>query len=298
MSRQREDVARGNWSGEGLRGRVIATLPVTERRLDVAGMSTAVLDGGQGQPVVFVQAEHALVWLRVLPELVRTHRVVAPDLPGLGETELPPGRYDIDTALGWLGELVEHTCDTPPVLVGKGPAGAIAARFALRHGDRLAGLVLVDAHGLEKFRPRPGMALSYFGVMLRPTQERVERSLGTYCFTDLDRVRADLGERWDWFSAYTVEFFRTPTVKKAMRTLLPRLGKALPPSELIRIRVPTTLIWGRQDLAMPVGVAEAASARYGWPLHVIDDARDDPAIEQPDAFLHALHGALNSCSTA
>ena len=60
---------------------------------------------------------------------------------------------------------------------------------------------------------------------------------------------------------------------------------AIPPAELARIAVPTTLIWGRHDLATPLSVAEAASARYGWPLHVIEDAADDPPIEQPEAFL-------------
>jgi hypothetical protein len=42
-----------------------------------------------------------------------------------------------------------------------------------------------------------------------------------------------------------------------------------------------------------LSVAEAASARYGWPLHVIENARDDPAIEQPEAFLEALRAALD-----
>ena len=45
--------------------------------------------------------------------------------------------------------------------------------------------------------------------------------------------------------------------------------------------MPTTLIWGRHDLATPLRVAEAASARYGWPLHVIEDAADDPPVERP-----------------
>jgi hypothetical protein len=38
-------------------------------------------------------------------------------------------------------------------------------------------------------------------------------------------------------------------------------------------------------------VAEQASTRYGWPLQVIDDAADDPVIEQPEAFLRSLHVA-------
>jgi pimeloyl-ACP methyl ester carboxylesterase len=47
-------------------------------------------------------------------------------------------------------------------------------------------------------------------------------------------------------------------------------------------------------MATPLRVAEEAGARYGWPLHVIEDAADDPPIEQPEAFLRALHAALET----
>jgi pimeloyl-ACP methyl ester carboxylesterase len=69
---------------------------------------------------------------------------------------------------------------------------------------------------------------------------------------------------------------------------------AIPPPDLARITVPTTLIWGRHDLATPLSVAEAASARYGWPLHVIENANDDPPVEQPEALLRALRATLGS----
>jgi pimeloyl-ACP methyl ester carboxylesterase len=68
----------------------------------------------------------------------------------------------------------------------------------------------------------------------------------------------------------------------------------IPPAELARIAVPTTMIWGRHDRQVRLGVAHAASARHGWPLHVIEDAADDPAVEQPKAFLAALRAALGS----
>ena len=42
---------------------------------------------------------------------------------------------------------------------------------------------------------------------------------------------------------------------------------------------------------MPAWTGQA-SVRYGWPLHVIEDAADDPAAEQPEAFLRALSAAL------
>ena len=57
------------------------------------------------------------------------------------------------------------------------------------------------------------------------------------------------------------------------------------------IAAPTTLVWGREDRQTPVAVAQRASERFGWPLHVIEDAADDPAFEQPAAVLGALAAA-------
>jgi pimeloyl-ACP methyl ester carboxylesterase len=44
---------------------------------------------------------------------------------------------------------------------------------------------------------------------------------------------------------------------------------------------------------MPLPTAQAASARYGWPLDVIDDAGHFVGGDQPEAFLRALLGALD-----
>jgi pimeloyl-ACP methyl ester carboxylesterase len=272
---------------ESPRERLLSNLPVDDRRLQLAGVSTAVLEGGDGPPIVFLQGEFAAVWMRVIPDLVATHRVVAPDLPGLGASEPSGGPADLDRLLTWLGELIEQTCALPPVLVGKGPGGALAARYAVEHGDRIDRLVLVDSLGLAPFRPGVGMALTFMGVLMRPTEQRLERSFRRYCYVDLDRTRAAMGESYDSMVAYALDRFRTPSVKAAMRSLMKELARPVP--RLDRIAVPTTLIWGRHDVGVPLAVAEAASARYGWPLHVIDDARDDPAVEQPAAFLAALH---------
>jgi pimeloyl-ACP methyl ester carboxylesterase len=53
-------------------------------------------------------------------------------------------------------------------------------------------------------------------------------------------------------------------------------------------------VWGRHDRATALAAAEAASARYGWELHVIDGAADDPAIEQPERFLETLRRVIDA----
>jgi pimeloyl-ACP methyl ester carboxylesterase len=261
--------------------------------MEVAGVSTAVLEGGDGPPLILLPApgEFAAVWIRVIPDLVTTHHVIAPDLPGSGASEVSDGPPDVNTVLRWLGELISQTCAMPPVLVGHTAGGALAARFAVDHSDRLDRLVLVDTYGLARFRPAPKVALSFIRAALRPTERSLDRAF-RHCFVDLNGVRADMGERWNWLAEYALDRFRTPSVKAAGRRLGPKLVSAIPPEDLVRIAAPTTLIWGRHDLGVRLEVAEAASARYGWALHVIENAADDPAIERPGAFLQALRATL------
>jgi pimeloyl-ACP methyl ester carboxylesterase len=283
-------------AGEDARERLLAGIPVRERQLELAGVSTAVLEGGNGPPVVLLHssAEFAALWMRVIPGLVRTHRVVAPDLPGHGASEVADGQLDADHVLGWLGELIEHTCPSPPALVGRGLGGAIAARFAIAHPDRLSGLVLADAFGLSPFEPAPRFGLALNRFLEQPT-ERTRDGLFEQCFVDLGGLRQQVGERWELLAAYALDRAGMPGQKAALGRLMPQFGlPAIPPAELERIAVPTTLVWGRQDRQVRLQTAEAASARHGWPLHVIENAGDETQLEQPEAFLRALRATLGS----
>lgn len=272
------------------RQQLLAELSVSQRRHDLAGISTFVLEGGNGPPIVLLHGpgEFAAKWLRVIPDLVRTNRVIAPDLPGHGSSETGQGPLDAGRVLAWLGELIEHTCDSPPMLVGHVLGGAIAARFASTYQDRIARLVLVDTLGLAPFRPSPRFALAMIHFMARPGEQTYTRFMHQ-CSHDLDDLRNGMGDRWQPYVSYTLELSRTPRVRKAVRQLMRKVGvPALAPDELARISVPVTLIWGRHDRANPLRIAEEASARYGWPLQVIEDCADDPARDRPAAFLQAL----------
>jgi pimeloyl-ACP methyl ester carboxylesterase len=271
------------------REHLLAGIPVTERRLELAGVSTAVLEGGDGPPIVLLHGpgEFGAKWMRVIPDLVTSHRVVAPDLPAHGASEVPDGPLDADRVLAWLAELIDRTCPSPPTLVGHVLGGAIAARFAADQGDRLSRLVLVDTLGLGRFLPAPRFALTMVGFLARPTERSYNRFM-RQCSFDLDGLREQMGERWGPFVSYNLDLARAPSAKAAGR-LMRELGvPRIPPEDLARITVPTTLIWGRHDRANRPRIAEAASARYGWPLRVIEDCADDPPRDQPEAFLEAL----------
>lgn len=279
-------------SDTGPRGLLLRSLPLTERHLELAGIATAVLEGGEGPPLVLLHGpgEHAAKWLRIVPDLVKTHRVVAPDLPGHGASAAIEGAIDTDRVLAWLGELIARTCESPPILVGQIIGGAIAARFAAAHGDRLSGLVLSDSLGLAPFQPTPEFGAALMAFATEPSAEHHDR-LWHYCAFDLEALRNRMGENWTRLRAYNLDCAQRTELKPAQQSLFEQFGlPAIPAEELERIRVPTFLVWGRHDLATPLAVAEAASACYGWPLRVIEGAADDPPIEQPAAFLDVLRG--------
>ncbi len=279
------------------RSRLLSGLPVEEHRLSLAGISTAVLSGGEGIPLILLHGpgENSLWWMRTLPKLVENHRVIVPDLPGHGETYFG-GEPEAERVLPWLSELIEQTCPTPPVLVGNILGGSIAARFAIRHGLQIRRLVLVDSLGIGKFRPALKFAFRLFRFMVRPNEKNYHRFM-PQCMYDYDGLREAMGERWDPFLAYNLECARDDDRSAAMKVLMKELGTPkIPDKELDAIEVPTALIWGRYDKANKLRIAEEASGKHGWPLHVIEDTRDDPKLERPEAFNRALRDILEAPS--
>jgi pimeloyl-ACP methyl ester carboxylesterase len=273
-----------------MRHRLLADIPAAEHELELDGISTAVLEGGEGPPLVLLHGPggSATDWMEVLPELVAAHRVIAPDLPGHGGSQELGDALDASRVLAWLAELIERTCPARPALVGNAVGGAIAARFAAERGDWVSRLVLADSLGLAPFQPAPEFGVALHAFLAEPT-EQTHDELWRHCALDLTRVQERLGARWDAYRAYNVVRARTPSVRTAIESLMREFVAApIPEAELARIAVPTTLIWGRQDLATPLAVAERVSERHGWPLIVIEDCADAPHLEQPEAFLRAL----------
>lgn len=272
------------------RARMLEGIPVREERTVLAGIPTALLAGGEGPALVLLHGpgESAVNWRWVLPDLVTSHRVVAPDLPAHGATGGEDEPLDERRVLEWLEALVRETSPVPPVLVGHVLGGALAARYAAGpDGGTLQGLVLVDALGLDRFRPSLRFLMGLLGFQARPSK-RTYRWFMSQCAYDRASLRERMGELWETFVSYNVRLARSPKSRAAGR-MFRKLGlPRIPAEELERIDVPTALVWGRHDRALPLRIAEEASERYGWPLHVVEKAADDPFRDRPRAFLRAL----------
>lgn len=275
------------------RARLLAGVPVTERRVQLAGVSTAVLEGGDGPPVLLLHGgieSGGVYWAPVISRLTESYRIVVPDLPGLGESE-PLAWMDDAAFADWLAGLIRMTCQEQPVLLAHSLDGSLAARFAADHSSLLRQLVLMGAPGIGHYRMPLGLLVTAIRFDLRPSERNGAR-FARWAFLDPDRTRQQDPEWYDAFMAYGLSRGAVPHVKRTMRRLIKVGTKQIPDEVLQRIEVPTALLWGRHDRMAPLRLAESASSRFGWPLHVVEDVGHVPFVERPEAFLRTLRAVL------
>ena len=110
-----------------------------------------IIDMGSGEPVIFI---HGLSgcwqnWLEQLPLFARDHRVIAVDLPGFGQSEMPVKEISITCYAEAIDELMEELDIETARIVGNSMGGFIGAELAIQHPERVERLVLVAAAGLS-----------------------------------------------------------------------------------------------------------------------------------------------------
>jgi 2-hydroxymuconate-semialdehyde hydrolase len=268
-----------------------------ERWLDVAGTKTLVLECGEGPPLVLLHGGiecGGAYWGPVMPRLARAHRLIVPDVPGFGESE-PVNRLDAAAFAAWWGALLA-ACPEPPAVVAHSLSGSMAARFA-SSSDVLSRLVVYAAPGIGPYRMPWGLRIVAIRFALRPTERNAER-FDRWAFADYDAVRARDPDWMAAFSEYSRSRATVDHVKRAMQQLISIGTRRISDDDLRRIATPVIVLWPRHDRFVPLALAQSATERLGWPLHVIEEAGHAAHIEQPAAFVHALRQALDASVAA
>jgi pimeloyl-ACP methyl ester carboxylesterase len=110
-----------------------------------------VLDYGSGPPLIFI---HGLSgcwqnWLENIPHFARDHRVIAVDLPGFGQSEMPVEQISMSGYAETMDALMTGLGIDSAQIVGNSMGGFIGAELAIQHPARVERLVLVAAAGLS-----------------------------------------------------------------------------------------------------------------------------------------------------
>jgi pimeloyl-ACP methyl ester carboxylesterase len=110
-----------------------------------------IVDLGEGPALIFI---HGLSgcwqnWLEQLPQFARDHRVIAVDLPGFGQSEMPAEEISISGYADAIDALMTDLGIDAARIVGNSMGGFIGAELAIQHPARVERLVLVAAAGLS-----------------------------------------------------------------------------------------------------------------------------------------------------
>lgn len=124
---------------------------ITEARMRLSGGDLAFTVAGTSGSVLLLI--HGLggdrhTWRHVIPTLARTHTVIAPDLPGHGESDPPAGDYSLGAHACALRDLLLALGHSRATLVGHSLGGGVALQAAYQFPERTERLVLISSGGL------------------------------------------------------------------------------------------------------------------------------------------------------
>jgi pimeloyl-ACP methyl ester carboxylesterase len=275
--------------------------------VDIAGVDTYVTEGGEGPPILLVHGygDTADGWRRVVPGLVRDHRVVAIDMPPFGRSGEPPKGKLLDFYGEFFPSLLDKLELDRTTVIGHSLGGAVALRLAIENPERVDRLGLVAPAGLGSAPPWWWHALTaralWQGALSIPsplTTPLVRRGLRTFLALRL----FDNPRRLEEEISHLVNMHGTG---KDLKLLL-AAGHACIDSytgELLEqsldLQIPLWMLWGRGDGLVPSMHARGFErAHPGAKVHILDDCGHYPHIELPTRFNLLLRRWLDDTAPA
>ncbi len=133
-----------------------ATSVIASRSADADGLQMHYLSAGQGPAVLLLHgyAETSRMWRPIIPELAKRFRVIAPDLPGIGDSGIPSDGLDMKAAATRIHTLVRSLGIEKARVVGHDIGLMVAYAYAAQYPAETEKLVLMDAFlpGVEGWR--------------------------------------------------------------------------------------------------------------------------------------------------
>jgi len=194
---------------------------------------------GSGPPLILLHGGYGswTHWIRNVLVLARRFTVIAPDLPGLGESSTPPEPH---TAEGLAAIIVEGldivlSKDAAPHIAGFSFGGVLGGHVAAQLGDRLRALTLVGSNGLGLVRQPTALQRVPAGVSAEEALAVHRHNLGALMIADPAKI--------DELAVY-IQSQNAPRgrVRSRRFSRADTLARALP---LVKARLDG--IWGARD---------------------------------------------------
>lgn len=235
--------------------------PVRQTTLDVRGVKLVTREAGVGQPLLYLHDELSTGWNPFLDGLTGHFHVVAPELPGFGDSERPDWVESVEDVAFLVSDIVDAVGSGVPVPAVASSLGAWMVLEAAVRGAAVSSIVLIGSPGAYIAGDPP---FDYFS--LTPEERRA-------LFFDDPSVAPPVGD--DHIvrnEAMTARLVWQP------RYVSPKLGH-----RIHRIASPTLIAWGKNDRFLSLAHGDwLVSGLPKGKLSVVDGAGHFPALDKPN----------------
>jgi pimeloyl-ACP methyl ester carboxylesterase len=214
-------------------------------------------------------------WIRTIPALVPTYRVLVPDLPGLGESDFPPDGNDAFSIAGIVADGIDAIAgaETTYDVVGFSFGGTMAACVGALRGKRVRSVTIIGSAGVGAL----GSAVKLEKVRHLEGQERHNThrtNLGRLMIADPAKIDELAIAIQDW-----------NTIRSRLRTpAISRSGAIM--KAIDQLQSPLNGMWGELDApANPKGPERVATLRAHCPhadIRLVPKTGHWAAYESPE----------------
>ncbi len=270
-----------------------------ERFAELKGVRMRYFVGGSGPPLVLVHGlgGAAANWTELAPLLARRHRLLVPDLPGHGGSTALPAVAGLEPFADRVALVAEREGMLPAPVVGHSLGGLIVLRLALSRPHDVRALVLAGAAGLSTggfwgrqlmtvvATVRPGRFAARHRSWI--SRSRLLRRL-VFGFVSVADPAGLTLEAVEGFLAGQLLHTDVRSAWRALRADDPR-------QELETITCPVLVLWGGEDVQLPLDDAFEYTRRLGARLRVIPGCGHLLIGECPDTCARAIADFLGDC---
>lgn len=217
-----------------------------DKTVTVFGAKIRYLEAGDAsKPTVILLhglGGNAESWQLNMTPLSQNYHVIAPDQLGFGKSDKPPLKYRIGTYVDFLDKFMAELKIEKAHLVGNSMGGWITALFAVKYPARVVRIILVDAAGLL---PKE-IDLARIYDLNNSTRDEIRANLKRILYNP---AFANNEAVVDQFLTQRVLAGDSGTINSLIESI--KRKEDFVDAELVKIKKPTLIIWGKQDGLLP-----------------------------------------------
>ena len=253
-----------------------------DKSVEVFGQKIHYLEAGSGPVVILLHGlgGSAGNWAATTPVLAAKFHVYVPDQIGFGASDKPQINYRVGTLVDFLDGFCKKLSITKASVVGNSLGGWTAVDFTLAHPEKVEKLVLVDS---------AGYSLDHNGAPKPPREmlQALNPSTVAQAKQVMGLILANKSMITDQFAeGFFAQHMRTGdgyTIDKFIDSIL--RGDDVVDGKLSAVKVPTLIVWGKQDLLVPLAAGQWFSQDIaGSELVTLDGCGHVPQMECAGKF--------------